>query len=102
MTACPRKLIFAIAVFAIFSSVAVAQEPPLKSIAYRLSMSRPTSHLFEVSIAVELPDQLNDKRVEFQMAKWSPGRYGVFDFAKNVQEFRSNSDVTRVDDQTWS
>ena len=36
------------------------------------------------------------------MAKWSPGRYGVFDFAKNVQEFRSNSRVTRVDDQTWS
>jgi predicted metalloprotease with PDZ domain len=36
------------------------------------------------------------------MAKWSPGRYGVFDFAKNVQEFRANGRVTRVDDQTWS
>ena len=49
------------------------------------------------------------------MAKWTPGRYAVFDFAKNVQEFqaaagicppKSRCDmamrpVTRVDDQTW-
>ena len=61
----------------------------LKSITYRLSMSRPVSHLFEVAIIVELPEQLKDKPLQFQMAKWSPGRYGVFDFAKNVQEFRA-------------
>jgi predicted metalloprotease with PDZ domain len=87
---------------AILSSVALAQEPPLKSITYRLSMSRPVSHLFEVQIIVELPDQLKDKPLQFQMARWSPGRYGVFDFAKNVQEFHANGPVTRVDDQTWS
>lgn len=96
-------------------SVAV-QAQPLRSITYRLSMSRPVSHLFEVSIEVELPDQLKDKPVEFQMPKWSPGRYAVFDFAKNVQEFRAAAGicpprsfcdlgarpVTRVNDQTWS
>ena len=64
-----------------------AQEPPLKSIAYRLAMTRPTSHLFEVAIEVELPAELKDKPLQFQMPKWSPGRYAVFDFAKNVQEF---------------
>ena len=102
-----RKLIIALAVIAIASSIATAQEPPLKSIAYRLSMSRPVSHLFEVAIIVELPEQLKDKPLEFQMPKWSPGRYAVFDFAKNVQEFRavaadgSTRPVTRVDDQTW-
>lgn len=92
------------------------QAQPLKSITYRLSMSRPNSHLFEVAIEVELPDGLKDKAVEFQMAKWSPGRYAVFDFAKNVQEFRAASGicpprsfcdqgmrpVTRINDQTWS
>src|ERR1044072_3674087 len=41
------------------------------------------------------------------MGRWSPGRYGVFDFAKNVQEVRAVADgaarqVTRVNDQTWS
>ncbi len=80
----------------------MAQTPPLKSISYQLSMSRPNSHLFEVQIIVELPEQLKDKPVQFQMAKWSPGRYAVFDFAKNVQEFRANAPVTRVDGHTWS
>jgi len=82
---------------------AFAQEVPLKSITYSLAMSRPASHLFEVTIDVELPDQLKDKPLQFQMPKWSPGRYAVFDFAKNVQEFRTNNGtVTRVDGQTWS
>lgn len=89
----------------------------MRSLSYRLSMSRPASHLFEVAIVVELPDQLKDKPIHFQMPKWSPGRYAVFDFAKNVQEFRavngncppatrcgdaSMRPVVRVDDQTWS
>ena len=97
-----RRSIIALIFIAILSSVALAQEPPLKSITYRLSMSRPVSHLFEVQIIVELPDQLKDKPLQFQMARWSPGRYGVFDFAKNVQEFRANGPVTRINDQTWS
>jgi predicted metalloprotease with PDZ domain len=97
-----RKLIFALTAIALLCGVAAAQEPPLKSIAYRLSMSRPVSHLFEVQIIVELPEQLKDKPLHFQMAKWSPGRYAVFDFAKNVQEFRANGPVTRIDGQTWS
>jgi predicted metalloprotease with PDZ domain len=101
MKADTRRSIIALAFIAVFSSIAVAQELPLKSITYRLSMSRPQSHLFEVQIIVELPEQLKDKPLQFQMAKWSPGRYGVFDFAKNVQEFRANAAVTRVDDQTW-
>src|SRR5215213_1171091 len=97
-----RKLLIALAVVSILSGAAFAQEPPLRSITYRLSMSRPVSHLFEVTIIVELPAELKDKPVQFQMAKWSPGRYAVFDFAKNVQEFRANGPVTRIDDQTWS
>ena len=97
-----RKLILALAAIAILSNVAAAQEPPLRSISYQLSMSRPTSHLFEVQIIVELPEQLKDKPLQFQMPKWSPGRYAVFDFAKNVQEFRANTTVTRVDGHTWS
>jgi len=96
-------------------SVAVfAQDEPLK-INYRLGMTHPSSHLLEVSVEVERPADTNVDSLDFQMAKWSPGRYAVFDFAKNVQEFqaaagicppRSLCDqamrpVTRVDDQTW-
>jgi len=98
------------------SMVASAQQDqPLSSITYRLSMSRPVSHLFEVSIQVELPKDSKARSVDFQMPKWAPGRYAVFDFAKNVQEFQAlggicppetkcklaTFPVTRVDDQTW-
>ncbi|HEX7773615.1 MAG TPA: hypothetical protein VF435_14440, partial [Pyrinomonadaceae bacterium] len=71
-----RRLIIAFVFIVLASSVAAAQEPPLRSISYRLSMSRPQSHLFEVQMIVELPEQLKDKPLQFQMAKWSPGRYG--------------------------
>src|SRR5918911_2698296 len=64
-----------------------AQQSPLASVTYRLAMSRPVSHLFEVKIEVELTDGASADYLDFQMPRWSPGRYSVFDFAKNVQEF---------------
>jgi predicted metalloprotease with PDZ domain len=103
------------ALLILLDAVAFAQDQPLRSITYRLSMSRPVSHLFEVAIEVELAENSKTESLDFQMPKWSPGRYAVFDFAKNVQEFRAyhgvcdpradcmlpNAKVTRVDDQTW-
>src|SRR5438876_8209647 len=96
------------------SIVVVAQEKPLK-IHYRLGMPHPNSHLFEVGIEVETPPDTKTNSLDFQMPKWSPGRYAVFDFAKNVQEFSASAGicppksrcdmamrpVTRLDDQTW-
>ncbi len=92
-----------------------AQQEPMRSITYRLSVSRPVSHLFEVAIEVQLPADSKTTSIDFQMPRWSPGRYAVFDFAKNVQEFQAlggicpqnakcqlpDSPVTRIDDQTW-
>jgi hypothetical protein len=71
----------------------VAQQKVFPSITYRLSMTRPVSHLFEVAIEVELPSDFNGESLAFQMPKWSPGRYAVFDFAKNVQEVRAVSGI---------
>jgi predicted metalloprotease with PDZ domain len=114
-----RKLFCLISIFLLsgwVSVVATAQpERPLTSITYRLSMARPVSHLFEVAIEVELPKDSQTEFLDFQMPKWAPGRYAVFDFAKNVQEFQalggicppeakcklSTLPMTRVDDQTW-
>jgi predicted metalloprotease with PDZ domain len=94
---------------------ASAQDGRFK-INYRLAMSHPASHLFEVTIEVEVPSTAVPRPLEFQMPKWSPGRYAVFDFAKNVQEFNARGGicprvskpctlpdfpVTRVNDQTW-
>ena len=94
---------------------ATAQEQQLK-LNYQLAMPNPSSHLFQVTIEVEMPRAMKPETLDFQMAKWSPGRYAVFDFAKNVQEFHAlggicsrvalpcvqpDFPVTRVDDQTW-
>lgn len=95
-------------------SVAVVGQDNQLKIHYRLAMPQPSSHLFEVSIEVERPPDSNLTSIDFQMPKWSPGRYAVFDFAKNVQEVSArnvcppgldcdlaNPPVTRIDDQTW-
>ena len=85
-----RKLPYLAAALLFTASLSVvcfAQDRPLRSLTYRLAMSRPVSHLFEVTIEVELPEGPLAKSVDFQMPKWSPGRYAVYDFVKNVQEF---------------
>jgi predicted metalloprotease with PDZ domain len=96
------------------TSVAVlAQDQPLR-INYRLAMSHPGSHLFEVTIEVDIPGEAKIDSLDFQMPKWSPGRYAVFDFAKNVQEFtikeipppdarceHGERQLSRVDTDTW-
>jgi predicted metalloprotease with PDZ domain len=103
--------------FGVLLNVAASAQPaePLRSITYRVSMSRPVSHLFEIAIEVELPEGSAQPHIDFQMPKWSPGRYAIFDFAKNVQEFQAlagicprsvkckmvSIPVTRIDDQTW-
>ena len=69
---------------------AVAQDQPLK-LKYWLAMSHPNSHLFEVTVEVGLPADAKLGSLDFQMPKWSPGRYAVFDFAKNVQEVQAGS-----------
>ena len=94
--------------------VSAQSSRPLKSVTYRLSMTRPVSHLFEVAIEVELPENAPSS-LDFQMPAWSPGRYAVFDYAKNVQEFQALGGICprsaqckmsvipsdRVDHQTW-
>lgn len=95
-------------------SIAVLAQEQTPKINYHLAMSHPNSHLFEVSIEVEAPPEAKFDSLDFQMPKWSPGRYAVFDFAKNVQEVSTSSrcprnikceqiqlPFTRIDDQTW-
>src|SRR5215211_4266010 len=94
---------------------AQGDDVPLASLNYRLAMSRPVSHLFEVTITAELAEGARATHMDFQMPRWSPGRYAVFNFAKNVQEVQAASGAcpvgaqcklaplpyTRVDDETW-
>ncbi|MFL6255677.1 MAG: M61 family metallopeptidase [Pyrinomonadaceae bacterium] len=85
---------------------------PAYKITYTISMTDPATHLFYVR--VDVAGIANAAYVDFQMPRWSPGRYAVFDFAKNVQEARAlgrcapgercgtkGYSVERLDTQTW-
>jgi predicted metalloprotease with PDZ domain len=107
----------ALALLVLLSAPCAAQETaatPARPyrIAYRLSMPEPESHFFHVT--VEVRGAGADENVDFQMPRWSPGRYAVFDFAKNVQEVRALTlcptgmqcearrlPAARLDTQTW-
>jgi predicted metalloprotease with PDZ domain len=103
-------LIFA----ALSASHARAQDTgaPSYKVAYRISIREPASHLFDVQL--DVTELKGVDHVDFQMPRWSPGRYAVFDFAKNVQEARASSyckpqtkceraeeRAERLDTQTW-
>ncbi|MDT7687305.1 MAG: hypothetical protein QOE46_64 [Acidobacteriota bacterium] len=113
-----RAVVRALCIFALLSLAPAhalrAQDTsaPAYRISYRLSMPQPASHLFEVQVIVE--GLAGADHVDFQMPRWSPGRYAVFDFAKNVQETLAWSlcptqtpcghrqlRVERLDTQTW-
>lgn len=81
-------------------------------ISYELQMPRPATHLFEVRVTIETPTP--QEAIELQMPRWAPGRYAVFDFAKNVREVDARADCpagarcdaasfrpVRLDTQTW-
>jgi len=71
---------------------------------YTLRVARPTTHLVDVGIVVE---RVGAADLDFVMPAWAPGRYAIYDFAKNVQEFSAlGADGQplpwiNLDKQTW-
>jgi predicted metalloprotease with PDZ domain len=78
--------------------------PNQLELSYNLDLARPTTHLMEVEITVT---QVKGPALDFAMPAWAPGRYAIYDFAKNVQEFTAqcangqNLSWTQPDKQTW-
>jgi predicted metalloprotease with PDZ domain len=87
-------------------STALSQAPELSRIVYNLSMPVPPSHLFEVTIQLELREGQTSREIHLQMPRWQPGRYGAGNFAANVQEVQATAGqraltIRKTDDQTW-
>jgi predicted metalloprotease with PDZ domain len=108
------RAFYALALVALVCASAAAQDAsaPAYKISYTISMSEPATHLFLVRVEVE--GLAGAGYVDFQMPRWSPGRYAIFDFAKNVQEATALGQcqpgercgskgypVERLDTQTW-
>lgn len=73
-------------------------------LAYHVRLNHPSTHLVEVEIAAS---KVTEPALDFVMPAWAPGRYAIYDFAKNVQEFvalgTQNQQLpwTKLDKQTW-
>ncbi len=59
---------------------------PQGTMAFTVSMEQPANHTFHVTFRCS---GLRGAAQEFRMPAWSPGYYGIRDFAKNVQNFRA-------------
>jgi predicted metalloprotease with PDZ domain len=81
----------------------VKQAPGL-NLRYSLRLQRPTTHLMEVQIEAA---NAAEPSLDFIMPAWAPGRYAIYNFAKNVQEFQALGAQgqplpwTQPDKQTW-
>src|SRR5579864_2011042 len=103
----PRKLaaVFLAVVALALSAAAVARPGPQPlELEYHLRIVRPSTHLVEVEIVAS---KVTEPHLDFTMPAWSPGRYAIYDFAKNVQEFEATDATgqklawTNTDKQTW-
>ena len=86
--------------------VRAAEEPVLAPLQldYHLLLTHPNLHLVTVEITA---GKVAGDFLDFTMPAWSPGRYAIYDFAKNVQEFVATGAQgqslpwTNLDKQTW-
>jgi predicted metalloprotease with PDZ domain len=80
-----------------------AAPAPLE-LTYTVRIDRPTTHLVDIEI---LARQVAASQLLFVLPAWAPGRYAIYDFAKNVQEFSAEAADHRalpwvkLDKQTW-
>ena len=86
-----------------FPAFLAAQTPTVE---YKLSMSRPWTHLFEVEVMFDrLPSA--EKSLDLVLPVWRTGRYMVFDFAGGVVRFSAADGrgnllpVTKMDKTSW-
>jgi predicted metalloprotease with PDZ domain len=73
-------------VFAASLAAAQASTAAPLEIGYHLILKRPTTHILRVEITVQ---NVSTPSIEFVLPRWAPGRYAIYDFAKNVQQFRA-------------
>ncbi|MBP1635118.1 MAG: family metallopeptidase [Acidobacteria bacterium] len=78
----PGRLAVAAALAVTALAASAAERSP--RVAFTVSAADPAAHLFHVVMRC---DGLPGDRAEFRMPVWTPGYYGLFDFAGNVRAF---------------
>ncbi len=86
----------------LFYLLAIAAQAAPK-LAYRLSMSEPQTHYFEVEMQLQ---DFKEKYLDIKMPVWAPGSYLVREFPKNVESFSAvggtkNLKAVKINKNTW-
>jgi predicted metalloprotease with PDZ domain len=80
------------------------QLPAPLELNYHLRLSHPSTHMVEIEIDA---GHVTTPTLDFILPAWSPGRYAIYNFAKNVQEFAALGgsgqalEWTQPDKLTW-
>ncbi len=79
-----------------FLPAAAGDEPRFE---YRLSMPKPTTHLYHLTLTVK---DLPGKNFDLVMPVWTPGSYKVRDYVRFVQKMKSTeARIEKIDKTTW-
>lgn len=100
------RMLLTLALLIVFASISLPRGSAANvlGIKYHLLLDRPTTHLIGVEIHVTNVDQ---PALDFVMPAWAPGRYAIYNFAKNVQQFQATGangkplPWIKTDKQTW-
>jgi predicted metalloprotease with PDZ domain len=82
----------AIALVALLLPAAVSAAERPAAITFTVSAPEAAAHLFHVVMRCE---HLRGEEAEFRMPAWTPGYYGLFDFAGNVRDFSASDGTGR-------
>ncbi|NEP42615.1 MAG: M61 family metallopeptidase [Okeania sp. SIO2H7] len=75
--------------------------PSLKipAIQYTVAMPQPATHLFQVTLRVDLeklyPNSSNEGLLDLKMPVWTPGSYLIREYSKHLQDFEAYSEEDR-------
>ena len=72
-------------------ATAIRQHQPTNqtaSLSYQVAMSRPASHLFEVTLRV---NNWHSATLDLRMPVWTPGSYLVREYARHLQDFEATN-----------
>jgi len=103
LSALPLLVLTLLAIPARERAAGEAARVPLQ-LTYHLRLTRPSTHLLDLEIVA---GQVSESALDFVLPAWAPGRYAIYNFAKNVQEFAAVGTQdqelpwTKIDKQTW-
>lgn len=89
------KIVLSLLLFLSISVSGFAQK-----IKYKVEFPAPQTHYTTVTIEVnEIPT--DKKTIDFVMPVWAPGSYLIREFAKGVDDVKSDSEVKKINKNTW-